>query len=179
MIRSGDFDRLLLRPRNTLLQVAAMEWELRKFGSILQALIVFVWAFAKLPGLHSVGGVIAVTWMTAGGVAIFYGLLILQATLAFWTVESLEMVNSVTYGGTETASYPMNIYAPWFRGFFTFLIPLACINFLPLAYWLVRPEYLIHPVWLSQILPVVGFVFLALAMRLWRFGERRYTSTGS
>ena len=46
-----------------------------------------------------------------GGVALFSGLLVLQATLAFWTVESLEVANVLTYGGEAAAQYPMNVYA--------------------------------------------------------------------
>jgi ABC-2 type transport system permease protein len=39
----------------------------------------------------------------AGGVAFFLGLVILQAALAFWTVESLEVANTLTYGGVTAA----------------------------------------------------------------------------
>ena len=51
-------------------------------------------------------------WAVAGGVALFSGILVLQATLAFWTVESLEIANMLTYGGVQAAQYPLNIYAP-------------------------------------------------------------------
>ena len=30
------------------------------------------------------------------------------------------MMNTLTYGGVETTQYPINIYRPWFRNFFTF-----------------------------------------------------------
>ena len=55
----------------------------------------------------------------------------LQATLAFWTTETLEIVNTVSYGGVETAQYPLSIYRPWFRHFFTFVVPLGNGQLLP------------------------------------------------
>ncbi|XXX55556.1 ABC-2 family transporter protein [Sorangium sp. So ce124] len=58
----------------------------------------------------------------------FYGLLVLQATLCFWTVESLEIMNAWTYGGTEAAQYPLTLYRDWFRRFFTFVVPLASVS---------------------------------------------------
>jgi ABC-2 type transport system permease protein len=44
----------------------------------------------------------------------------------------LEIVNCTTYGGVETAQFPITIYRPWFRAFFTFVIPLATINYFPI-----------------------------------------------
>ena len=46
------------------------------------------------------------------------------------TVESIEIVNCLTYGGIETAQFPLSIYRPWFRSFFTFVVPLVAINWL-------------------------------------------------
>ena len=37
------------------------------------------------------------------GVVFFYALFIFQAAMSFWTVESLEIMNTLTYGGVETA----------------------------------------------------------------------------
>ena len=56
----------------------------------------------------------------------------MQATLAFWTVESLEAVNIFTYGGEAAAEYPMNVYAAWFRNFLIFVVPVGCVIYLPM-----------------------------------------------
>ena len=66
-----------------------------------------------------------------GGVCLFTGLVVLQATSAFWTTESLEVWNAFTYGGVFMSQYPIAIYRPWFRQFFTYAIPLACVNYFP------------------------------------------------
>jgi ABC-2 type transport system permease protein len=105
--------------------------------------------------------------------------LVLQATLAFWTVESLEVANTLTYGGVEAAQYPLDIYTRWFRDFLTFVVPLGCVSYFPVAAVLGHANRTGVPEWLLPLTPVVGFLFLAVSLWVWRFGMRRYTSTGS
>ena len=66
--------------------------------------------------------------------------MLLEATTAFWTTESLEVWNAFTYGGVTMSQYPLEIYRPWFRRFFIFVIPLGCINYLPGVAILGRPD---------------------------------------
>jgi ABC-2 type transport system permease protein len=177
LVKSGDFDRLLLRPRSTALQVAGLEIQLMRLGRLLQGLIVLAWSIAQLAGTWSPAKVVLLLAAIAGGACLFYGIFVLQATVAFWTVESLELANTLTYGGTETAQYPMTIYRPWFRRFFTVVVPLACANYLPAQAILGRPGAdWAGAVWLS---PLVGALFMVASLRIWRLGEQHYRSTGS
>jgi ABC-2 type transport system permease protein len=112
------------------------------------------------------------------GAAVFYGLFILQATLAFWTVESLEVMNTMTYGGVEVAQYPMSIYRPWFRTFFTLVVPLACTSYFPVRSLLLPSAG--PDAFLQTCLPLgIGALFLGVTLRLWSVGVRHYRSTGS
>jgi ABC-2 type transport system permease protein len=178
-VKTGDFDRLLVRPRSTVLQLLGHELRLTRLGRVAQALV--VWAIA----VHLTS--VSWTWFAwttllfavLGGIALFAGILILQATLAFWTVESLEIANTLTYGGVEAAQYPLDVYAHWFRNFLTFVVPLACVSYFPVAAVLGRGEHTGVTAWLLPLTPALGFVFLALSLWVWRFGVRHYTSTGS
>lgn len=178
-VKSGGFDRLLLRPWGTAFQVAAQEVQLMRIGRFAQALFVLLWAMSALHMDWTPARVGLVILMVFGGMCLFYGLFVLQATISFWTVESLEIMNTVTYGGTETAQYPLTIYRSWFRLFFTFVIPLACINYLPASLILERPHAMLDPAPWKWATPLVGVVFLVAAMKIWNFGVRRYCSTGS
>ena len=93
--------------------------------------------------------------------------------------ESLEIVNAVTYGGVETAKFPLTIYRPWLRRFFTLVVPLACVNYFPAHALLERTEPLGSPMLLQWLSPLVGVGFLAVALQVWRVGVRHYRSTGS
>ena len=106
MVKSGEFDRLLTRPRSTALQLAGQELTLRRVGRLAQGLIVLVWASVGLELDWSVIKVGLLLATVAGGICLFMGLVVLQATLAFWTTETLEIMNTVTYGGVETSAVP-------------------------------------------------------------------------
>jgi ABC-2 type transport system permease protein len=179
MIKSGDFDRLLLRPRSTALQVAGQELTLRRVGRFSQGLIVLLWAASELGIVWSSARIALTIGAILGGSCLFYGILILQATLAFWTTETLEIMNTVTYGGVETTQYPLTIYRPWFRRFFTLVIPLACVTYFPALAILGRTDPLGTPVFVQWTAPVVGVMFLAVTLQVWKIGVRHYRSTGS
>lgn len=176
MVKSGDFDRLLSRPRSTVLQVAGTEISLMRIGRILQALPILLWAMHATGTIWTTARILLLTGAIAGGASLFLGLFIMQAAMSFWTIESLEIANILTHGGTETGQYPLDIYRSWFRMFFTFVVPLACANILPLNVILRRPHAL--PV-LGSLSPLLGLLFLGLALLAWRQGVRHYHSTGS
>lgn len=179
LVRSGDFDRVLLRPRSTALQVAARELPLRRIGRFLQGLAVLLWASSALSVAWSPGRVAIAIAAILGGACLFAGLFVLQATLVFWTTESLEVMNCLTNGGVTAAQYPLTIYRPWFRRFFTFVVPLACVNYFPALAVLSRPDPLGTPLVFQWAAPAVGVAFLAVALQVWKIGVRHYRSTGS
>ncbi len=106
-------------------------------------------------------------------------MIVLQATTAFWTIESLELFNILTYGGVETAQYPINIYRSWFRRFFTFVVPLACINYFPMHAFLGRIDPLGSTPLFQWLSPLLGVAFLLVSLQIWKIGVRHYCSTGS
>ena len=180
MVKSGDFDRLLLRPRSTALQVAAQELQLMRIGRLLQGLVVLIWAAGALNVEWSIAHVGLLMFAIIGGVCLFIGLFVLQATLSFWTIESLEIMNTMTYGGIETSQYPLSIYRPWFRKFFTFVVPLACVSYFPALAILGREDTAIgSPQWFLWVAPAIGIIFLMVCLQFWKFGVRHYRSTGS
>lgn len=174
-VRNGDFDRVLLRPCGTLFQVASSDFQAMRIGRFLQGMIVLLWSCSKLNIflLSIPGGVIFLS--VIGTASLFYGLFILQATLSFWTIETLELMNVVTYGGLESGQYPMSIYPAPFRAFFTFIIPLACVAYYPMAIILQHESQLIGA---ALIYPLVGIIFLLLSCQLWKLGVRHYHSAG-
>lgn len=178
-VNSGEFDRSLLRPRTTVLQVLAHDFQLNRSGRLLQGLIILIWASANLSINWTFPKIMLMLFAIFGGVMLFTGLVIIQATMCFWSTQSLEIINSFTYGGVETAQWPLSIYKGWFVKIFTFIIPLACVNYFPVIAILGRDDVLNSPVWFQWISPLAGIIFLLVSLRLWEFGVRHYRSTGS
>ena len=178
-IKTGDFDRVLLRPRSATVQLAAFEFGFTTLGRLAQGLFATAVAVWLLPIAWSAAKIALLLWAFAGGFALFYGILVLQGTLSFWTIESLEIVNTITYGGVEAAQYPLDIYARWFRRFLIFIVPLGCVIYFPVAAILGRSDLAGAPLWLGYVTPLAGFAFLGIAFAAWRQGIAHYTSTGS
>lgn len=178
-VKTGAFDRLLLRPRSTVLQLAGHEFTIQRVGRLIQGAVVLGWAIWMLDIDWSVGRLSLLFFTLLSGVVFFYALFIFQATISFWTTESLEMMNTLTYGGVETAQYPLAIYSRWFRNFFTYMVPLGCISYFPALAIMGIDDPLGSSWWFQVCAPVAGYLFFLIALGCWTLGIRHYTSTGS
>ncbi len=176
---SGEFDRTLLRPRTTVLQVLGHDFQLNRGGRMIQGLFILVWASMNLGIDWNAAKISLLVFSILGGVLIFTGLLVIQAAICFWSTQSLEIMNSFTYGGIEATQWPLPIYNRWFAKVFVFIIPLGCINYFPVMAILEKPDILNSPVWFQWISPLAGMLFIVLAVRFWEFGVKHYRSTGS
>ncbi|PGZ92203.1 ABC-2 family transporter protein [Bacillus sp. AFS029533] len=176
LVASGNFDRVLVRPRSTIVQVMGSKFEFTRIGRLLQSLIVLIWALNSLSIEWSSMKVVTIILMIISGVFIFTGIFILAATMCFWTIQGLEVVNIFTDGGREMAQYPLNIYQKWVTKFFTFVIPFGCVNYLPLMYILDKTD---GKAYLYMLSPVAGIIFIIPCLLVWQIGVRHYRSTGS
>lgn len=174
MIRRGEFDRVLVRPRNEALQVLGSRFELTRIGRLIQAVIIFVYGVTTTGVQWTAGRIAAVLSMLLGGTALFSGLFLIYAALCFFTVEGLEFMNVFTDGGREYGKYPVDVYGKRMRQFATWVIPYALVQYYPLQYLLGRSDR-----WVYGLYPLGAFVFLAACCALWRVGVAHYTSTGS
>ncbi len=179
LVRTGEFDRMLLRPRSTVLQLIGQEFTLKRFGRFLQGGGVVLWSTLHLDIAWSLP-VIALTAVTVFcGACFFLGLFINIGTLSFWTTETLELMNVLTYGGIEASKYPLAIYHSWFRRFFTMVIPMGCVTYFPILAILGRPDPLGTSLAFQYAAPLFGLLYFILSLLIWRFGLRHYRSTGS
>jgi ABC-2 type transport system permease protein len=179
MIRLGTFDRVLTRPVGTFTQVLASDIQFRRFGRIVQGLVSLALATSWLDVTWSGPKVLVAVSAVASGVAIFTAIWVIGAAITFWTVETSEVTQVFTYGGQLLISYPMSIYAGGLRRFFTFVVPLVFVAYLPCLFILERPDPLGLPPLLQVCSPVVALAFLLAARVCWALGVRHYQGTGS
>src|SRR5258705_6866313 len=129
-------------------------------GRLTQGVAVLAFAVSGLGLSWSLASIALLMTALIGGVCVFVGLVVLQATSAFWTTESLEVWNAFTYGGVTMAQYPLAIYRSWLRELFTFGIPLGLACYLPGLAILDRDVM----TWASWIAPLAGPVFLLASL---------------
>lgn len=176
LVSCGEFDRILVRPRSTVVQVLGSKFEFTRVGRLAQSMGVLVWALLNLPVSWNVAKAATLILMVVSGIFIFTGIFILAATMCFWTIQSIEVANIFTDGGREMSQYPMDIYKKWVGRFFTFVIPFGCVNYFPLLFILDKAKgnellFMLSPLW--------GILFIIPCLWVWRFGVRHYRSTGS
>jgi ABC-2 type transport system permease protein len=179
LIKSGELDRYFLRPRPVLLQLLGFEFTLRRMGRLIQGIIVFILAVVNLQMHLDALKLLLILWSIMGSVFLFTGLMLGQATLSFWTIEGLEIMNSFTYGGLETGRYTLTVYKGWFRKFFTFVIPLGCVNYYSILHILEIEDPLGSSKLFQGLAPLGGVLFFFLGLFIWRMGLKHYKSTGS
>lgn len=174
MVKTGSFDSILVRPRNEILQVLGSKFELTRIGRMLQAVVMFIYAVLHCQVEWNLSKVLTVLFMLLGGTAVFSGLFLLYAALCFFTLEGLEFMNVFTDGAREFGKYPIGIYGEKLLLFATFLVPYALVQYYPLLYILGRTNNILY-----MLAPLIAILFLLPCYLLWRFGVRRYQSSGS
>jgi ABC-2 type transport system permease protein len=178
MIRTGQFDSILIRPLPDFLQVLSSEFVLRRLGRASQGIAALIYGLANLNTPISLLNVMLLITAVINGVLLYGFLFIIQATACFWTVEGLEVFNILTYGGNELLSHPLDIYNNWIKKFFLFVLPLASMNYIPVSFIIGKQTSKLPPLTILMT-PLAGLVFFTISLRIWRFGVRHYQSTGS
>lgn len=175
LIREAEFDRLLLRPQNLVVQVLGTQFEFTRIGRLAQSVVVLIIALSGLSIHWALWKVLLMILMVLSGMAIFAGVYFLASTLCFWTVQSTELANIFTDGGREMGQFPLSIYHKNFRQFFTFVVPFGMTNYYPLLLVLDRVAFN----WFYVLAPLYAFLFMVLSLGLWYKGVEKYQSTGS
>ena len=174
LLGNGEFDRILVRPRGIIFQVLASHIEFLRLGIFIQALAVLCYAVPNSGVNWTPDKVITLILMIICGAVVFFGLYILYASFAFFTTEGLEFMNILTYGGREYGKYPYSIYGDGILKFLTYVVPLALFQYYPLLYLLDREQDLFY-----MFTPLIAVLFIIPCYGFFRFGLRRFKSTGS
>ena len=174
IIKNGEFDRILIRPQNTLLQATCTEFDLSKIGRIIQCLIIIVISLTNLNIEWNLYKIFVFILMNISCFIIFLGIFILKASFCFWTIQGLEFMNILSEGGKKVAQYPIDIYAKWFRMFFTFIVPFGLVNYYPVLYLFGKTNN-----WCFGVLPLFTILFLIPCIFVWKIGVKHYESAGS
>ena len=178
-VREGTFDRLLLRPVSALVQLCAMEFELRRVGKLLPNLAALVWGLAVNDidwGLRSI--VLILLAMVVGSV-IYAALWIASAATSFWVVSALEATHAFTFGGQFANQYPLHLYPGWIRAVLGWAVPLAFVAYVPALALVDAPNPLALPGWLILVAPAASIGALGVSLLVWSAGIRHYQGTGS
>jgi ABC-2 type transport system permease protein len=172
-IRTGGFDRFLVRPIDPLFHLLADRFCHDGIGNFLVGAFLVARSFSVLEIDWTLARFGVLVAAVLGGGAIFIGLNLITSTTSFWIVESIPVTRAV-FETHEFAKFPLTIYPRAISILLTWLVPYGLASFYPASYLLGREAGVLA--WLA--LPL-SLAVLYVGYRLWLVGLRRYTSTGS
>jgi ABC-2 type transport system permease protein len=178
-VRSGEFDRYLIRPLSPLVQFMTQRVEISIFGDLLGGVAIFI-AANQLVGLAWTPSAIGYLVLAIAGGALAEGAVrILIGALSFRFLASTSFLYLADSVFSTFANYPLTIFGGILQFLFTFALPLAFVAYVPATVLLDRTDELqVNPV-LAYVAPAIGVLWITIAVRVFNRELRTYQSAGS
>ena len=174
IIINGNFDLLLVRPRNIYLQIFGSNICYEKIGRVLFSLALYIYGAIKVIKSISIYKILLLIFMEISSVFIIISLFIVGASFCFVSVEGIEFINIFTNGTRQASEYPLSIYNKAFRFILTFIVPISLINYYPIRYLNGTSNNIMY-----VFMPLVTIIYLFISVLIFNLGVKKYTSTGS
>ncbi|MBR5089532.1 MAG: ABC-2 family transporter protein [Ruminiclostridium sp.] len=173
-VYSGDFIKYCFRPINLFFYFQSEVFDIKGLGQLAFGIgtIAYSWANMDLPFDALALLKLIVFLITAS--LIMIALQNAAAASCFWIQNSFYVLDLV-FRFKDYAKYPITIFSPVFRFIFTFIMPIAFIAYYP-SLVILRPDEVPILSWLS---PVIGVVFFIISYKIWMYGAKKYSGTGS
>lgn len=173
LIKYGNFDLLLTRPRSLGIQIIGSEIAFEKTARVLTSVGMILFSIIKLSNQINFIDILVIVLSCFCSFILFLSIFIIGASFCFITVEGLEIINIFTDGTRQLGQYPMKIYNKIIFLLFTFIIPLTPINYYPIQFIFNSAP------WYCALMPITSFIFLGVSILIFRKGLSHYKSTGS
>ncbi|WP_135557182.1 ABC transporter permease [Paenibacillus cymbidii] len=173
-IVKGEMDRILTRPAYNLLQLVLENMDPASLAGSLVGLIVMGAAWPQTD--------IALAWydpfvfalLVLGAVLIYAGVYVALIAVSFF-IDAPTGILPLVWNLQNYGRNPINVYNKLIKLLLTWILPFAFVGFYPAAYFLDPAGW----TGMALLTPVVGVVFFAIGMTVWRHGVLRYRGAGS
>jgi ABC-2 type transport system permease protein len=170
----GRFDRVLLRPLNSLYQVLFEAFRLESFQEVFTGLILMYYASRHLQHAFTWADLLWFPLMMLCAALLYISIFVLFTSVSFWFEDRIGIVPPV-YNMIAFGRYPITIYNTFIQFMLSWVIPFAFASFYPASQFLRRGEF--QPYF--YLAPVVTIAVAVIAASFWHLGVRHYNSTGS
>lgn len=173
-IIEGRFDRILLRPVETLFQVLFEKFRLESLQEVITGVLVVTISARKLHIPWSPPDYFWFALMVICGALIYLAVFLILTAVSFWFEDRVGIVppvfNMLTFG-----RYPLTIYNVFIQFLLSWVIPFGFASFYPTTHFLGREAFVRY----FHLVPLVAAGFFTLAVFVWNRGVANYSSTGS
>jgi ABC-2 type transport system permease protein len=178
-VRSGAFDRYLIRPVPPLLQFMTQSVQISVVGDLLGGLAIFAAANALTAVAWTPTSVVYLVLAILGGALVQLAIRTLIGAITFrWQTSQsfMFLADSLvsTYG-----NYPLTIFGSVLGFVLTFLVPIAFVAYFPATVLLGRTEELHVNQVFAFAAPIAGVVWLLVAALVFNRELSQYQSSGS
>jgi len=174
LIIDGSFDLLLIRPRNLFLQIIGSDFYYEKITRVLSSLVLFVIGASKIIIDFNLFKLFVLILIILASFFMIMSVFIIGATFCFYTIQGIEFINIFTDGTKHIGQYPMGIFYKSVRNIFTFVIPLTMISYYPIEYLTGRTNNAF-----LGLYPIAAILYFIPAIFIFKFGLKKYKSSGS
>jgi ABC-2 type transport system permease protein len=180
LIRTGEFDRMLVRPVHPLLQIMAGSLDLSAIGSFVPGLVLFCITYRAAAIEWRPANALFLAIVVLSGAVIEWSVYLFFSALDFWVEEeeSLGNIPDTVFRESAVLYYPVHIYSRALAFVITFVFPYAFIAYYPTLHFF-QLDVELYPRAFAYLTPLVALVSTAIAVAFWSFGLRHYQSTGT
>ncbi len=173
-IIQGRFDRVLLRPVDTLFQVIFEKFRIESLQEVVTGLVVISVSVRRLNLTWRATDYCWFALMVICGLLIYLSVFLILTAVSFWFEDRVGIVppvfNMLTFG-----RYPLTIYNVFIQFLLSWIIPFGFASFYPTTHFLRRESFTPY----FHLVPVVAAAFFLLSLFVWHKGVENYSSTGS
>lgn len=186
-IQDGSFSLYLTRPINIVSHIIMEKIQFDGIGEFLLGLIIFIYAKLQLNLVFSLRDHLAFFIFLITGLAIYFAIKLICASIAFWTVSSGELM-TVTYEINSFSKYPLDIYKNVvLKSLLIYFLPFGVVSYIPMAYFL-RDNQSIGKVlgfsytsnnFLIMLTLIITIIFTIISQFIWKLGLKKYNASGT
>lgn len=173
-VRSGRFDKILLRPRTAFLQIMGEAFEFERFGRMVVGIATIIFASNTLQIQWNGYAILVATGAVIGGFLVYTGVMIIFAAISFFTIGRLEIKYIFTLNSLQYVQVPFHAMPNIIKNALTFIFPLAVCFYYPVIYIAENTTSVF-----AYIALPVGLLFFTVSLGIWKVCMRHYHSTGS
>lgn len=175
MIRSGSFDRVLLRPCSLIAQIAGSYFHIHRISRVAGGMGAILWCLWKQDVQVTACNVVMIVLALTGGFLAYTGVFVMTSGIAFFTIQGLDWIYIFTNASYQVTRCPIDYMPKVLRSMFTFFMPMLVISYYPASAVCGWGESYFKG---FLALPA-GMLFFMFSTLIWQFGVRHYKSTGS
>lgn len=180
LVRSGNFDRFLLRPRGILYQLifCDADW-FAAMGHGGLGIVLFIFSANKVHISWNFYHVVYLIAAIIGGVLIQGAIFLVLATMNIYLLETNSIKELFYWNMRKFAGYPISIFSKYIQAIMIYVVPFAFVNYFPTQFFLRKSDGVHFPQYFMYLSPLVGIVLFALAYGFWKFSLIYYKSSGN